>query len=155
MHCQRPDAAILKHRPQVADDFILAVPSEARLHGDGKVDGLDHLPRDREKFRDVAEHPGAGSFSRHLFHGASEIDVDQVGACLFHDSGRLDHGVGFAAVDLDGHGAFGVVDMEFAGGGADVAHESLGRDEFGIDHGGAHFAANQAKRRVGHIFHRG
>lgn len=131
---QSLDAAVLQCFSQVGDDQIVGVPSQTRLHGDGRVDCLHHVACNVEQQRYVLQHSGAGSFACHLLHGAAEVDVDDVGVHLFDDASRLNHRLHVASVYLNAYGSLLVADVQFAQSGVDRAHQCLGTDKLGVYH---------------------
>ena len=155
MYRERLNATILKLFGQRRDDEMVAVPAQSGLHRHGNVDRLHHRPRDVEHEGHVLQHAGAGSLARHLLHGTAEIQVDDVGPCLFHTLGGLHHVLHRATIDLYPHGAFLVADGQFVDRGLDVAHQGLGRHELGVDHGRAETLAEHAESDVGDVLHGG
>ena len=134
MDGERLYAAVLKLLGKVSDDEVAAVPAQTGLYGDGCVHRLNHLARYVEHERNVLQHARAGSLAGHLLHGAAEVEVDDVGMCLFHYLCCLHHGFGVAAVYLYAHGTFVVAYGELAYCRFDGAHESLGTYKLGIYH---------------------
>ena len=155
MHGEGLDATILEHRSQVGDDLILAVPAEPSFDRHGERDGIDHLASDIEQLGDIPEHTGAGTFGCDLLDGTPEIEVDYIGVGTLHDLCRLHHSLRLAAINLDSHRPFTVVDSELADSRRDVSDESLGRNELSEDHSGTLLMADEAERGVGDILHRG
>ena len=151
---ERLYAAVLQLLSQLGDDEVVAVPSKSGLDRHGHVDRLDHLARDFEHERHIAQHAGSGTFARHFLDGASEVDVYHVGLGLFHDLGSLDHRGGVSAVNLYAHGPFFVVEHHLVERGAYRADDGLCRYELGIYHGGAKPLAEHAEAYVGDVFHR-
>ncbi len=154
MDCQRLYAAVLQARCKLGDYLVFAVPAEACLDCHRDVDCFHHSLCDGEHLFRIAQHSCSRTFSCHLLHRASEVDVEYVRARLLYNLCRLHHSLWFATIDLYCHGAFAVVDSEFAGCGIDVAHECLCRHEFRIDHRCPLLTAYQPERRVSDIFHR-
>ena len=110
---ERLYAAVLQLFGKVGYDEVAAVPSQTGLDGDGCVHCLHHLARYVEHEWNVLQHARTGSLARHFLDGAAEVEVDDVGMCLFHYLGRLHHGVGVAAVYLYAYGPFVVAYVEF------------------------------------------
>ena len=98
--------------------------------------------------------PCTGALARHLLHGAAEVQVDDVGPCLFDDAGRLDHLWNVATVDLDAYGAFIIADGQLADGGLHRANQRLGRHKLRVDHSGTKPFAQLTEAYVGDVLHR-
>ena len=105
--------------------------------------------------RDIAQHPGAGTLARHALHGTAEVQVDDIGLCLLHNPGGLDHRVHVAAIDLYGHGTLGLADVQLLLRLADGTYQGIGGHELGVHHICPELLAHQAESGVGDIFHRG
>lgn len=148
------DAAILQSFCQIGYDEIVGVPSKARLHGDGRVYCLHHIACYVEQQRYVLQHSGSGSLASHLLHGASEVDVDDVGVHFLNDASRLDHRLYVASVYLNAYGSLLVADVQLAQGGVDRAHQCLGTDKLGVYHRCSESLAQMAEANVGDILHR-
>ena len=67
---------------------------------------------------------------------------------------RLNHGLDSVAEDLDTHGTFHLLEIEFLDALHRVADEAVGGDEFRVHHVGAKEFADITERRVRHVFHR-
>ena len=154
MYCQCLDAAVLQLFGQCGDDELLLVPSQTGFHRDRQADGLYHLLGDFEHLRNVLQHTGTRTFASHFLHRAAKVEVNQVGAGLFYDFCRLDHGLYVTPIDLNAHRALVVADGQFLDGRLHIAYQCLGTDKLGIDHRGAKPLAEQAETNVGDVFHR-
>ena len=107
-------AAVLKLLGKVDNDLAVAVPSEACLDSDRKIDGFDYGTCDLKHFGHVAQESGSGSFPGDFLDRASEVYVDEIGACLGCHACCLGHRLGLTSVDLYGGGTFGPVDRQLA-----------------------------------------
>ena len=116
------------------DYDVVGTPSETCLHGDRQVHRLNHLASDIEKERNVLQHASSGALACHFLHRATEIDVDEVGLCLFHYFCRFHHILNASSVDLYSYGTFLVADGQLVDGGFYRAHQSLGTDKLCIYH---------------------
>ena len=152
---QGADAAVLQLFGQGDDNLVLGIPAEAGLHGNGYLHRIDHGAGDLQHQRDVLEHARSGSLARHALHGTTEVDVEDVRACLFHNLGGFDHRGRVSPVYLDGYGAFFVADVQFLFRFADGAYQRVGRYEFGVHHVCTEAFAHQSESRVGNVLHRG
>ena len=154
VYCQCLDAAVLQLFGQCGDDELLLVPSQTGLHRDRQADGLYHLLGDFEHLGNVLQHTGTRTFASHFLHRTAKVEVNQVGAGLFYDFCRLDHGLYVTPIDLNAHRALFVADGQFLDGRLHIAYQCLGTDKLGIDHRGAKALAEQAETNVGDVFHR-
>ena len=154
MDCKRTDAAVLQLLGERGDDFVFAVPPQTGLDRHRQLHRIDHRTRDLQQLGHVAEHSCPRAFRRHLLHRTSEIDVDDVRTGCLGDFCSLHHRFHLLAVDLYRHRPLGGVGVEFAGGAVDVAHKSVGRHEFRVDHIGSLLFADETERRISHVFHR-
>ena len=68
--------------------------------------------------------------------------------------GGIHHGLGDVPVDLDAHGGLLLEGVHLGNGLGGIADESVGGNEFGIDHVGALLAAEHPERHVRHVLHR-
>ena len=155
MDGQGADAAILQLLGQGDDNLMLGIPAEAGLDGDGYLHRIDYGAGNLQHQRDILEHTRSGSLAGHALHGATEVQVEDVRACLLHNLGSFDHRGRVASVYLDGYGAFFVADVELLLRLADGAYQGVGRDKLCIYHVGAEALAHQAEGGIGDILHRG
>ena len=155
MDGERLDARILELFCQRYNNLVTFVPAQASLGRDGYIDGLHHGACNFEHARHILQESGTGALAGHALHGTTEVDVEHIGVgALYYDLGRVAHGHGVLAINLDSHGALGLADGEFLQTFADKAHEGVGGHKFGIDHRRAQAAAQQTETDVGHVFHR-
>ncbi len=155
MYGQGRYAAVLQLFGKSDDHLAVAIPAEASLHGDGNLHRVDHRASYLKHFGDIAQHACTCAFACNFLYRTSEIDVEDIGLCGFYNAGGFYHRLYFAAVDLYCRRALAGGDVEFAGGGGDVANEGVGRYKFGIGHVGSLLFADEAEGCVGDIFHRG
>ncbi len=146
--------AVLQGFGQVYDDAAVVVPSGARLYGHRQVYGINNGTGDFEHFLWLAQHSRSGAFAGNFFDRASEIDVQNIRAGGFGDASGFDHRIHIAAVNLYGCGALGIVDVQFACRGCNIAYQRVRGHKFGIGHISSHFLAYQAEGRIGHVLHR-
>ena len=155
------DAGVLQTLGQLHDDLRALVPSQACLHGHRFADGFDNRPGDGDHLIGLAHHPAAGSAPGYLRDRAADVDVDEVSAVAAGDfrravghPGRVHHGFGQVAVDLDAHGRLFVGSHHLCDGLPGVADESVRGDELRVDHRSAGFMAQDTEGRVRHVLHR-
>ena len=149
------DAAVLQLFGQGGDDAVSVVPSQAGLHGHGRIGyGIDHGPRDFQHQGNVLQHAGSGALAGHALHGAAEVDVENVGVSLLdYDLCCIAHGLDEATVNLYGHGALVGRHFKLFDAAVDVAHKGVRRHEFRIDHVGPHLPAEQTEADVRDVLH--
>ena len=133
---------------------MVIVPSQACLHGDGNLYCIHHGAGNFQHQRNILQHACACSFACDALHGAAEVNVQNVRTCFFHYLGGLYHCCRIFSVNLDGYGAFFVIDVQLLHGFPYRTYQGIGRHEFGIYHVGTELFAHQAESRVGHILHR-
>jgi len=148
-------AAILQLFSQSNDDFVVGIPAQPRLDGDRQTHGINHGAGNLQHQRHIAQHACPRPLARHAFDGTAEVEVDDIGVRLLHNLRGFDHCCHVAPVDLDGHGAFGITDVQFLFGFADRAYQGIGRHELGVHHVGSKLFTHQAESGIGNVFHRG
>ena len=155
------DAAILESFGEIHDKGCAIrqikrgfIPSEARLAGDGCMDGVDHGTCDIEHFRDIPQESGACTFTRYFLDRAAEIDINKVRMSGLDDPCRVRHRFGFTAVDLDGYGALFVMDRQLAGRRSDVPNKGIGVHKFRIDSIRSVTLAEHSEGRIRYVLHR-
>ena len=147
-------AAVLQLFGQWHDDAVFHVPPQTGLGRHGHLHGIGHGTGYLEHTRDVLQQSRPGTFARHALHGATEVDVQHIGAGTFHHNlGGIAHGHGVFAVNLDGYGPFGVTHGEFFQTLVDHTHQRIGGHELRVDHGGTEAAAKQTETDVGNVLH--
>ena len=155
------DAAVLESFGEIHDKGCAIrqieggfIPSEARLAGDGCMDGIDDSTCDIEHFRDIPQESGACPLTRYFLDRAAEIDIDKVRMSGLDDPCRVRHRFGFTTVDLDGYGALFVMDSEFTGRRSDIPNKGIGVHKFRIDSIRSVTLAEHSEGRIGDILHR-
>ena len=116
--------------------------------------GIHHLACDFKHLRDILQHSCSCPFSSYFLHGTAEVQVDEIGACLFNDLRSLHHRLYVTAVDLYAYRTLFVADGEFRDGRLHVTNQGLGAHELGIDHRRSEPLAQQPETDVRHVFHR-
>ena len=154
MNGQSLNATILQLLRQFGDDELFVVPAQACLHGDGQFHGIHHLAGDLQHLGYILQHSGSSTLASHLLHRTTEVQVDEIGACLFHDLCGLDHRLDVAPIDLDAHRTLLIADGKFLQRRLHIAYQGLGTDELCIDHRGPEPLAEQSEANVGDVFHR-
>ena len=147
-------AAVLQLFSQVRDDQVFFVPSQSRLHCYRCFYGFDNLSCDVKQERNVLEHPRSRTFSSHLFHRASKVDVDDVGVHRFHYFSRLDHRFHVFAIDLNAYRSLLIIDVHLVESGLDATDDSVGRYKLSVDHRRPKPFAEHTEAYVRHVFHR-
>ena len=134
----------------------LVVPSAPGLDRHRQVRGPDDRADDPLDQIQVAQAARAAVPLHHLLHRAAEVDVDELGPVMLGDEpGRLRHGVGIGAVDLDADRPLDLLELRALERVPDAAPDGLRGEELGQHDVGTHPPADLAERRLRHPGHRG
>ena len=119
------------------------IPAQPCLERDRHLDRPHHRRDQGQRMVRIAHQRRAGIAIRHLFGGATHVDVDDGGTLRFGDAGGLGHPMGLAARDLHGGAACIIAQL-----GA-CAHRGLGHHHLGACHHlGHHKTRPEARNEV-------
>ena len=151
---QGGDAHVLQAFGDVDDFAVRVIVTEACLDRHRCLYRLHHSFSDGHHLRDVVHDARAGTFRSHLLYRTTEVDVDDIRVGRLGITRRLHHRIDGVAEDLNAHGTFHLLKIEFLDAFHRVADKAVGGDEFRVHHVGAKEFADITERRVRHVFHR-
>ena len=147
-------AGIFDHPRYIQDHDGVAAPTQARLHRDGTLAGVDDGARKSLHLWRILQKGSSGIAYHHVLHPAAEVNVDEVRTRFLGPLCRLDHHVDIAAKDLNGHRTFLFGQAQLLHRTTGVPDEAVAGDKLGVHDVCAVSAADQAEGEVGNVLHR-
>jgi hypothetical protein len=133
---------------------VAVVPPGAHLEGDRQIDRPHRRLENARGLQFVAHQRRPGVAVDDLLDRAAEIEVDQHGAAIGVEFGRLGHDTGLAAGELDRHRLLLGAASRHRQGLPCFADRRLARDHLGDDERGAVLFDDAPERQIAHPRHR-
>src|SRR5262249_53116582 len=100
VHGDGIQTTVFGHAREVHADNVVVVPAEAKLYGERNLHGCADGFKDAANDRQIFQQAGAAIAFDYSFGRTSEVEVDEVEACIFDNLGGLRERVRIAAKEL-------------------------------------------------------